>query len=205
MKTLLRKLAGKTPNLPWHHRSWGLNSNDLLLSRMLHPRGLKNAPPGTFADIGAFHPHKHSNSYLFYRWGWRGINVDARPGAMEHFHNLRPEDTNLELAVGPKAETRTFFTFSQGEHNTADPQVAQEVLAQNPEIKLVAEHQLDFRPLAAILEEHLPTDKRFDFLSVDVEGLDLQVLQSNDWARFRPRMSARGTTISTGTARDGRR
>jgi hypothetical protein len=41
--------------------------------------------------------------------------------------------------------------------------------------------------LEEIFEKHLPHGQEIDFMSVDVEGLDLQVLKSNNWKRFRPK------------------
>jgi hypothetical protein len=41
--------------------------------------------------------------------------------------------------------------------------------------------------LATILERHLPVNQAIDFLTIDAEGMDLQVLKSNDWKRYRPR------------------
>ena len=43
-------------------------------------------------------------------------------------------------------------------------------------------------PLAEILERHLPPGQAIDFMNVDVEGHDFEVLESNDWKRFRPRI-----------------
>ena len=43
------------------------------------------------------------------------------------------------------------------------------------------------KPLAMILEQHLPPGQAIDFMTVDVEGMDEEVIRSNNWERYRPR------------------
>ena len=55
-------------------------------------------------------------------------------------------------------------------------------------------------PLYTILDKHLPMGQSIDFLSVDVEGLDLKVLESNDWDKYSPKIilvEILGNSIST--------
>ena len=54
---------------------------------------------GFYVDIGAHHPKRFSNTYIFYQRGWRGINIDAKPGTKEVFNKLRPRDINLEVPI----------------------------------------------------------------------------------------------------------
>ena len=68
---------------------------DLILSRMFDARS-----KGFFVDVGAYHPFRFSNTFLFYCAGWRGINIDATPGSMIAFDKFRPGDTNIECFVG---------------------------------------------------------------------------------------------------------
>jgi len=55
---------------------------------------------GFYVDIGAHHPFRFSNTYIFYKSGWRGINVDAMPNSMRAFRRYRKHDINIECAVG---------------------------------------------------------------------------------------------------------
>ncbi len=55
---------------------------------------------GFYVDVGAHHPFRFSNTYLFYTQGWRGINIDATPGSMRAFKKHRPRDINLEIGIG---------------------------------------------------------------------------------------------------------
>mgnify|MGYP000559873290 CR=1 FL=1 len=53
--------------------------------------------------------------------------------------------------------------------------------------KIIGTQSIDIRPLSQILDENLPTERTIDFMSVDVEGLDLDVLRSSNWAKYRPK------------------
>src|SRR4051812_44497014 len=86
--------------------SWAQEGEDLVLRRFFE--GQKK---GFYVDVGAHHPHQYSNTFWFYRRGWRGINIDAMPGCMEGFEQHRPGDVNLELAVSD-APTMTYFMFN---------------------------------------------------------------------------------------------
>ena len=140
---------------------------------------------GFYVDIGAHHPVRHSNTYSFYQRGWRGINIDAMPGSMEAFARVRPGDVNLELGVAQTRARLTYYRFKE-------PAVNAFCLTEDRIAELTASFgfletlEIEAVPLAEILREHLPRGRHIDFLSVDVEGLDLAVLRSNDWQAYRP-------------------
>lgn len=166
-----------------HEESFAQEGEDLVLARLIGDK-----VDGFYVDIGAHHPVRHSNTYLFYRRGWRGINIDATPGAMEPFERLRPRDINVEALVATDAAARTFFVFNEPALNTASPSLARQRPAEDQRFRVTETVTLTPRPLAALLDEYLPHGRTIDFMSVDVEGLDLEVLRSNDWKRYRPRI-----------------
>jgi len=55
--------------------------------------------PGFYVDVGAYHPKHLSNTYFFYKKGWRGINIDPNPRSIKLFNLLRPTDINLNVAI----------------------------------------------------------------------------------------------------------
>jgi FkbM family methyltransferase len=170
----------KSPEPVCYHLSYSQNGEDMVLQELFVYQST-----GFYVDIGAYHPRRFSNTYFYYQKGWSGINVDATPGRMEAFRKDRPRDINLEIAIGRSCETRTLFEFTEPALNTLDPVVAQQRLhEQHP---IVCERRIETQTLAKILETHLPSGQLIDFMSIDVEGLDLDVLQSNDWQMYRPR------------------
>ena len=150
----------------------------MILRRQFEGRG-----PGTYVDVGAHHPWRFSNTYWFYRQGWSGLNVDATPGSMDAFRRARPRDRNVEAAVAGVARTITFYAFDEPALNTFDLAAAERAKAAG--YRVVEERELQTTTLAELLREHLQGGK-IDFLSVDVEGLDAEVLASNDWEAFAP-------------------
>jgi FkbM family methyltransferase len=162
-------------------RSFGQNGEDLILDRML-----EREEAGFYVDVGAHHPVRFSNTCLFYRRGWRGINIDAQPGSMRLFRKHRPRDINIECGVAARAGTLSYFRFNEPALNTFDESEAK--LKDVAPYRIVDRLEVGVRPLGDLLAEFLPAGQAIDFMSVDVEGLDAEVLGSNDWNRFRPRI-----------------
>lgn len=141
---------------------------------------------GFYVDVGAFHPTLFSNTYFFYLNGWRGINVEARPGSKTLFDKVRPRDVNLEVGVSRERGEMTYhFIAEDSPMNSFSPEFLQQ-------IEMLAEVKkkipVPTLPLVEVLDRHLPKGQSIDFLTVDVEGHDYEVLESNDWKRFRPRL-----------------
>ncbi len=137
-----------------------------------------------YLDIGAHHPCWLSNTYLLYKQGFRGVLVEPDPILHKVISKYRPRDLTLNVGVGVGGEkeadffvmtTKTLNTFSREEamkYQGYGSQKIEEVIR----IPLVSVNQI-------ILEyfEACP-----NFISLDVEGLDLQILQDFDFGRFRP-------------------
>jgi FkbM family methyltransferase len=152
---------------------------DILLLRLLG-----NKRDGFFVDVGAHHATRFSNTYALYRRGWRGVNIDATPGSIASFEALRPEDTNVECAVSDGPQRLTLHVFQESALNTFDSGLAASYVHGGYALKGTVE--LTARPLASILDDCVPAGRKIDLLSVDVEGSELAVLRSNDWARYAP-------------------
>lgn len=169
--------------------SYSQEGEDLLLGRLFGQQAR-----GVYVDVGAHHPTRYSNTYYFYKRGWSGINIDAMPGSMHAFQRIRPRDVSLEAAISNTRQTLTYYMYNWPAMNTFSTELhtrREKALAERDAgYRCIGVKQLTTRTLAEVLEESLPTAARksgIDFLSVDVEGLDLDVLKSNDWSRFRPR------------------
>lgn len=160
-------------------RSYSQEGEDLILSRYFQGSG-----PGFFVDVGAHDPFRFSNTQLFYLLGWRGVNIDAMPGSMALFCKHRPGDINLELGVGLERGAMPFFIFNEPALNSFDQELSHS--RQNGTHKIMRVAHVPVRPLAEVLAGHLPGGEVPSFLTVDVEGRDLDVLRSNDWTAFRP-------------------
>jgi FkbM family methyltransferase len=159
---------------------YGQDGEDLILDRLL-----ERQTEGFYVDVGAHHPVRFSNTYLFYKRGWRGINIDAMPGSMRKFERVRPFDINIECGVAGRAGKLAYHRFNEPALNTFDAAEAQH--KNRPPYQLLDIVEVAVERLDALLNRHLPAGRQIDFLTVDVEGKDEEVLRSNDWSRYRPR------------------
>ena len=57
---------------------------------------------GTYVDVGCFHPIRQNNTYLMYKLGWSGVNIDLNPLTIDLFNVARPNDINICSAVSNK-------------------------------------------------------------------------------------------------------
>lgn len=175
------KLVKDHPSDPYVNISFSQEGEDLLLLRLLG-----NKPNGFYVDIGAHHPFRFSNTYKFYQMGWRGINIEPFPGSMQLFEKHRPDDINLEIAIlNDDSKEMVYYVFDEQAHNTFDEQSALKVHETAAPIKM----QIPIKPyrLCNILDKYLPKGQAIDFFSIDVEGMDKEVLMSNNWEKYRPK------------------
>jgi FkbM family methyltransferase len=159
--------------------SYSQEGEDMILRRTF-----KDRRHGFYVDIGAFHPRQFSNTYYFYNRGWTGISVDARPGYSREFSRARPRDRVVEAAISDREQTLTYTMFNEPALNGFRSDLG--FMSENPHWKVVAERSVKTTTLMQLLDAHLPSGQRIDFMSVDVEGHDLAVLTSNDWSKYRP-------------------
>lgn len=168
------------PRLSYSVVAYSSEGEDLILKRIF-----ENKKNGVYIDVGAHHPFRVSNTYLFYKQNWTGINIDPMPGSMVLFNRHRPKDVNLEIGVSEVKQQLTYFIFNEPALNTFSPEKVKEY-AQAPQYRVIAEKKIETYPLAEILDKHLAKNVTIDFLTIDAEGFDLQVLRSNNWEKYRP-------------------
>jgi FkbM family methyltransferase len=159
--------------------SYSQEGEDLLLERLFD--GKKS---GFYVDVGAHHPRRFSNTFRFYKLGWNGINIEPNPDALKLFQRRRKRDINVGLGVADSQNHLTYFMFNEPALNSFDRALSEE--RQSIRYQIIGTKSIPVRRLSDILEDFLPSEVHIDFMSIDVEGYDFQVLKSNDWARFRP-------------------
>jgi len=144
---------------------------------------------GFYVDVGAHHPYRFSNTAYFYGKGWRGINIEPSPTLFRAFQRYRKKDININVGVSSCNSSFPFYVFNDQALNTFDEKIAQERNISNSRYKIVSRIDVQTCTLKDIFEKYISENKQhtyIDFLSVDVEGLDLDVLKSNDWNKFQP-------------------
>ncbi len=162
------------------NKIYSQEGEDIILSEFF-----TNRKAGFYVDVGAHHPKRFSNTYLFYKKGWRGINIDAMPGSMKAFRRIRPRDINLELGISGKEGEMTYYMFDEPAINGFSKDISED-RDKNSNFRIIKKEKIRTYPLSVVLEKYLPKDEKISFMSVDVEGLDLMVLRSNNWKKFSP-------------------
>lgn len=172
-----KKLRYFKPNF-----SYSQEGEDMVLRRFFEQQ-----ENGFYVDVGAHHPYRFSNTALLYEKGWRGINLDPNPGTSTLFNRYRPRDVNLELGVSSNSEPLDFYIFNEPALNTFDSEVAAEHIV-GGKWKLLDKKVVQQKALSEILDEYLPEGQEIDFFTIDVEGLGYDVLASNDWNKYSPKL-----------------
>jgi len=152
----------------------------------------KNKKNGFYVDIGCYHPEWFSNTKKLFDNGWAGINIDPNIDTINLFNEYRPNDINLGLAVSDLNGHGEYYKFlaidiaGGGSGNSLNIDRKSEYAKQGLSSSTI---NVTIRTLADILNEYT-NGRKIDFLNIDVEGLDLQVLKSNDWNNYRPQIIA---------------
>ena len=160
--------------------SYAQEGEDMVLARLFEGQST-----GFYVDVGAHHPKRFSNTYYFYKRGWRGINIEPNPDVAQLFARARSRDTTLTLGVSDVEGEMTYYRFNEPALNSFDETLSNSRVG--TDCWIVGTSTVNVRRLDNLLRAHLPVGTAIDFLSVDVEGHDLQVLRSNDWTTSRPR------------------
>lgn len=142
---------------------------------------------GFYVDVGAYHPKLYSNTYLLYLQGWNGINIDPMPNSMKLFDKVRPRDINLEIAIAKENKKMEYYIFNEPALNGFSKNISKSRHAKG-HYKIIRKTNIVTHSLSGILKKYVTGDRAIDLLNVDVEGLDLSVLQSNDWEKFVPKV-----------------
>jgi len=155
-------------------------AEDVSINR-LFPKKYK----GFFVDVGCFHPKKYNNTWTLYKRGWRGINIDIDAIKITGCNVVRPSDTNIVCAVSNNEGVISFYTsgfYSLTASLNAD-------FAEQHKRNFVKK-ETTCKPLSKIIDETKYKDRQIDFLSVDAEAHDLEVLKSLDFERYEPKVIA---------------
>lgn len=162
------------------HYSFSYTGEDRILEGLIKP---KTGEKGFYVDVGCNHPEFLSNTFLFYRLGWRGICIDANKDLVKKYKYRRPKDTAICALISDSTEKRTYYIAENDVLSTTEPGNLEEIARQKIEVK-----QTEVQPvsLTKILDQYnAPAD--FNLLSVDAEEHDLNVLKSLSWQKYRPK------------------
>lgn len=140
--------------------------------------------PGFYIDVGAHHPTEYSTTAILHRHGWRGINIDVNERGIELLKSARPDDVSIVAGVGRARQRRSYYLFDPAAVSTLDPATRDQWLANGWVLKRTME--VEVYPLSEIVSSHLSKTQQVDYLNIDIEGLDLEALETYDFLQYAP-------------------
>ena len=164
--------------------SYAQNYEDVVLERCF-----KDVPAGFYIDVGAWDPLEHSVTHHFYERGWHGINIEPNPEFFQRLQRDRTRDINLRLALGGADQESQTFTILKGSGISTLRSLPVDYL-ENLDSRGYPQEpvQVSTVTLASVCRDHVPEGTEIDFLKVDVEGWETEVLRGHDWDRWRPKV-----------------
>ncbi|CAN5411234.1 hypothetical protein BH09BAC5_BH09BAC5_07130 [soil metagenome] len=196
---MLRRLASlvkKSTNMKndYIRKSYSQCGEDLIIDFLFNQLGIEK--PG-YIDIGAHHPKYINNTYLFYLKGARGINIEPDPELFSKFLSSRDEDTNLNIGIGEKNGEADFYIMNEPSLNTFMLAEADKAGKEKEGYFVKEVKKIEMETLIEVINKY-NKGKFPELLSIDVEGLDEQILKSIDYNSSVPKvMCVETLTFST--------
>lgn len=144
----------------------------------------KNKKKGFYVDIGCYHPTHINNTYLLYKKGWNGINIDVSQFSIDLFKFMRPDDLNYKCAVSEtNKKVNLYYQKEHSQLTSINKLTAKKFIKGRLKKKIINSYSLE-----EILSWGKYKDYEIDFLDVDVEGADLQVLKGLNFSKRKPKL-----------------
>ena len=157
-------------------KSYSLSNVDLVIERIF-----KNKKKGIFIDVGCNHPIKYNNTYLLYKKGWSGINIDLDQESIKQFNELRTRDVNVKTLVTSfdNEEKDLYFYHNRSAINTISKELAESRNNNYKEIK-----KLKGKSLNSIIENSKFKNSKIDLMSIDIENYEFQALKNFNFNKY---------------------
>ncbi|MEM0966364.1 MAG: FkbM family methyltransferase [Verrucomicrobiota bacterium] len=138
---------------------------------------------GNYIDIGAFHPIAKSNTYLFYRKGWRGLAIEPNPDLEKLWKRYRPSDQFVSAGVTASLEESKLLNYINHpmapERNYISSEKSTDRTAVNRKVALL--------PIGQLTKRFQQMWNHLDLLNIDCEGLDFEILSAFPFDQIRPK------------------
>lgn len=160
--------------------SYAQNREDLIIHEFF-----KNLNDGFYVDVGANSPIHDSVTKIFYDKGWSGINIEPIHSHHKSLLHARPRDTNLNIGISSDERTLKLREYEGDGLSTFSREMMKQYEAHKTQFtESYTDYNVKTRSLSSIFEELKPP--QINFMKIDVEGFEYEVIMSNDWLKFRP-------------------
>ena len=144
----------------------------------------KDKKNGFYVDVGCYHPIDGNNTYLLFKKGWEGINIDLNKTSIDLFNRARKNDYNLNVAISNKSKKIKFYYRKKiNMLNTINKKFAKSSFLKGFKTGIIKSENLNL-----ILKKSKIKNKKIDFLNLDIEGNEIDALKSLNFRKYKPRL-----------------
>jgi FkbM family methyltransferase len=174
-----------------YRKSYSQCGEDVIVDRIL---SLLDIQKPTFLDIGANDPILRNNTYFLYEKGFRGVNIEPDPFLFKCLKTKRHGDINLNIGIGPERGKLTFYVMSSRTLSTFSKETAERYVNYGNQ-KIEKTISIDVHDINFVIEKFFSS--RPNYVSMDVEGLEMDILRTLDINNRRPDIFCIETLIYT--------
>ena len=158
-------------------KSYSISNVDLIVERIFIKKN-----KGIYIDVGCNHPIKYNNTYLLYKKGWSGLNIDLDQESINQFSKLRKRDTNIQALIteNDNEEKDLFFYHERSAINTISKDLANKRNNKYKEIKKIKGISLN-----TIIENSKFKESKIDLLSIDIENYEYEALKNFNFNKYK--------------------
>tara|TARA_B100000579_G_scaffold421189_1_gene421713 strand:- start:150 stop:860 length:711 start_codon:yes stop_codon:yes gene_type:complete len=144
----------------------------------------KNTRDGFYIDIGCFHPILHSNTARLYDRGWKGINIDINQTSIDLFNIIRKRDKNFCIAISNENKKIEYYKDNNfSPINSINKKFFKYTLNKFSDGKFIQKEIYSYKLLDFLNTKNIKTEN-IDFLNIDAESHDYEVLQGIDFKKI---------------------
>ena len=167
------------PKIFFPKKSYSVFKEDLFIQKYF-----KGKPKGFYIDVGCYHPLEGNNTYLLYKNGWAGINFDINNYSIKLFDFLRRRDLNIHCGISKQKGRLTMYHRKEiNMLNTLDEKIAKIHFRNGYKKTNVQTNTLNF-----FISKKFKKLNKIDFINIDVEGYELNVLKSLNFSTYKPQL-----------------
>ena len=160
-------------------KSYSMFGEDIFIEKFF-----KKKSKGIYVDVGCYHPLDGNNTYLLFKKGWSGINIDLNKTSIELFNKARKKDFNLRIAVSNKfKKIKYFYRKKINMLNTINKKFAKSSFRKGFKTSFVQADTLN-----SVLGKSKLKNKKIDFLNLDIEGNEINALKSLNFKKYSPKL-----------------
>ena len=175
MSKFIDKLSILKKKIYSSKKSYSFGGCDLLIDYIFRPK-----KRGFYLDVGCQHPVSNNNTYLLYKRGWSGINIDLDPKNIRLFDLERPNEINICKCVSSDNSKKDLFFFHSGSPiNSLEKKTTKN--KSNFSLKKIETFTLN-----SILKDY--KIQHIDYFNLDVEGHELDVLKNFNIQKYKPKV-----------------